>query len=408
MKRIISILLVIALIIAYGCVSAFAEEAVVAVRVFEDDNYETQTKNYSTLESALSASVSGDEVYLVGSTSLTQSATVPSGVILVIQNNSALSYSLTGNNSSGGVSAGSAYVTLTIPAGVTLTVNGTLLVAGNQQSTQPKSGCMTGDYGMISLSGTLNVYGKLYARGLIVDPGSGTGKVNAFSGSSVYQLFQISDWRGGTKASSAYSAGVFPFNLYEIKNIQADVDYYAGSRLYGQYYIYALFYGFKGNVSIIGSNGLLRCSSGKISTTYDSGTLTAEIDGSVQSGDISLSFLGTNYNSSGMVLPFGYNMDVVIDSGSILAITNNLKFLPGCTIINNGTMTVSTGKALYIYGTEYSTTYNFAGWDGNNGYASITGNTPSGLIYSSTGSGTPSTTIKEYIQSSGAVTVNFY
>ncbi|MFR0795713.1 MAG: hypothetical protein ACLSHG_04685 [Oscillospiraceae bacterium] len=51
--------------------------------------------------------------------------------------------------------------------------------------------------------------GSLYAWGFVV----GSGSVTAESGGTVWEWFQIDDFRGGT-ASGAMGNGVFPFSQY--------------------------------------------------------------------------------------------------------------------------------------------------------------------------------------------------
>lgn len=363
MHKIIAIILTFCMVMSCNAITALADDENGPI-YFPD--YEVY---FDTLEEALSLASSGDTIYVVGDYEMTSSATIDSGVTVKIATSATLNDTKDGNNYSGSVAPGSAFATLAIPSGVTLTVNGTLLVAGNQQSTQPKSGCLTGDYGAITLDGNIIVNGKLYARGMI----NGEGNVIANSGSSVYQLFQISDWRGGTGSFFSNYYSVFPFNLYEIKNIQTDVVYMYGSELIGQTYIYAGGSGYAPEVCIIGANGLLHLNSGYITTSYSSNTLTAIINGAVQTGDISLSISGTTYSSSGLILPFGYNMDVEISTNSTLTINNKIKLLPGCDIANNGNLVIPSSGALYVYNVaDYLPSYNFAGWGGT-ANATVTG-----------------------------------
>lgn len=73
--------------------------------------------------------------------------------------------------------------------------------------------------------------------------------------------------------------------------------------------------------------------------------------------------LDTTYSSSGKVLPFGYNIQVGVPSGSSLTITNQIKLLSGEIIQDDGTLTIESGVRLYVYNTEqYSRSFNFAGW----------------------------------------------
>lgn len=326
---------------------------------------------YSTLEAALTAAAANESVVLMADYELADSAAVPAGVTLVIPTSDEYDDVLTGNNANGEVVNGSAYVTLTVPEDVTLTVNGTLLVAGNQQSTNYNASCLTGDYGKIDVAGNLEVNGTLYARGEI----SGTGTVTANDGAKVYQMLQIRDWRGGTATMGAYGNDVFPFNVYEFDNITAKTVYMYGSSMEAHYYIYANSKGNEGDIVIIGNGGQLvfentaaGIESGSIVFTNTDGVTNVVLNGAVKTGDIAITIKQTIFgftlsytiDSSKTVCPFGYNMNVEIANGGTLMVNSNLKLLPGCTftVKEGGTLTVAENKTLYVYADGgYNTSY---------------------------------------------------
>lgn len=378
LKKVSSMFLVAAFM--FSVVPAYAAEPVGASEAESNDSIVAvipvpggDDLTYTTLEAAIADSLSGDVITLVADYTLAESVTIPAGVQLTIPTSSAMNDTTTGNNVSGAVQSGSAYVTLTVPADKTLTVNGTLLVAGNQQSTTRTSGCLTGNYGKIDLSGNLvvNNDGYLYARGEV----SGSGTVTANSGAEVYQPLKIYDWRGGNASLGAYGVSVFPFNLYEFNSITATTVYHNGSALFGQAFIYAGSRGNATNVPLIGADGQLSFDAatsvdeGNITISHSNGIATAVVNGAVKTGDIavSMSLLGFTFtiNSDGLVCPLGYNMDIVIADGSSLRVSNLLKILPGCdiTVEDGGSLTVDSGETLYLYGEgDYSNTYNFRTW----------------------------------------------
>ena len=205
LKKFTSVLMATLLVMSLTVMAASASEAVmdeetaVATVTYEMDGT-TYTDSYATLEEALENTYEGDTVKLVAQNyTMTSSATLPAGVTLIIPTAADANDTTTGNNVSGAVTSGTAYATLTVPENVSLTVNGTLLVAGNQQGSVPQTGCLTGNYGKMVVDGdvVLNSGSELHARGEV----SGAGTITAKSGSKVYQLFQINDWRGGTATS---------------------------------------------------------------------------------------------------------------------------------------------------------------------------------------------------------------
>jgi len=118
-----------------------------------------------------------------------------------------------------------AFRTLTIPDGVELIVEGDMSV--NSALGAPGSGDTghpTGKYGHVVLNGTnakITVKGSLTCYGFI----SGKGMVHAVSGASVYETFQLRDWRGGQSTYDWYDWGRRPLNSfvvneYYVQNIE--------------------------------------------------------------------------------------------------------------------------------------------------------------------------------------------
>ncbi len=425
-KTIVVFTLIIALFVSIGSFPVSAENQSSSFYNPDAEQY------YDTLTEAFADAYPGESVYLVNDYELTSSEEIPLGKSLVIPTSAALNDTTTGNNASGPVDDydHGYYKKLTVPYGMTLTVNGTLLVAGNQQSTQPQSGCLKGQYGQVNLEGEIVVNGSLYARGKIIT--GGFGKITANSGSSVYQLFQILDWRGGTETRNCYNAGVFPFNRFELNNIQVETDYMMGASLYGQYYIYASGTGKFGNVYIIGNNGLLNFDSSSVSTdkitfTWDGyESITATVHGPVSTGAITVSFQFLFWDipisSGSMELPFGYNMDVEVANGGTLTLTNKIKLLPDCTLTvdDGGIFNVTSNGKLYVYDrTNYYDSYNFQsvvlpyadaclnnyGTINNSG---VIASSDSGLSNIPCTSYNDTITIYEYEQNVGTQPVTFY
>ena len=96
----------------------------------------------------------------------------------------------------------SAYRTLTIGTDAHIYVDGAISVSSRQASTSgPATGNPSGAYGYIKMqegsSITINNGASLYAWGYI----SGSGVITAKNGSTVYECFQVADWRGGSATS---------------------------------------------------------------------------------------------------------------------------------------------------------------------------------------------------------------
>lgn len=378
-SKYVAAFVIVALLVSTCSMSAFAatNETVAVLRYTEDG--ETKYENYTSLNTALVDAASGDTVYVVGNAILATNGTVKTGVTLVVPTSENYEDDTTTGyaNVSGNGTTGEAYRTLTIESGATLTVNGTLLVAGNQQSTQPRSGFLTGAYGAINLQGSIVVNGTLYARGEIY----GNGTVTANNGGTVYQRFQIADWRSGTASRDSYQQyNVFPFNLYELGGISVTTVFENGSTLYGQAFIYASGTGETVTVYYIGDDGLLKfadenASADNITFTHNGDNTTINFNGDVATGDLkfSLRVLIFTYtiSSAGLECPFGYHTDIVANDGASVTINSKLVFLPGCdvTVKEGATLTINSGMELNFFaaGTYKDTFYlgNAATWNVN-------------------------------------------
>ena len=124
-----------------------------------------------------------------------------------------------------------AFRTLTIPSGATLTVNGAINVDGQVLS---NGSIPTGPYGLITLHRgsaiVLNDGGKLYCWGYI----NGDGVVSANANSAVYECFQLAGWRGGSDSLNMNNnrQKVFPVNQYYVQNVEARLEFNYGASEY--------------------------------------------------------------------------------------------------------------------------------------------------------------------------------
>ena len=150
--------------------------------------------------------------------------TISAKVTLVIPFDSTNAYYTTAPAYTTTASAPTAYRTLTVAPGASIAVDGAISVgAKHYTSSQAKNGNPTGAYGYIKMQEgsciTVKDGGVLYAWGYI----SGSGHITAESGASVYEYFQIADWRGGSATSgmNGKKEKVFPFSQYYVQNIEA-------------------------------------------------------------------------------------------------------------------------------------------------------------------------------------------
>lgn len=285
-------------------------------------------------------------------------------------------------------SSRSAFRTMTMAPGSSITVNGAISVGGKHTYQMGKQG-PSGPYGQIDMaegsSITLNNGANLYAWGYI----TGDGEITAASNSKVYEYFQLRDWRGGTATSDMNDneQKVFPISQYYVQNIESALTIQSGAQEFTYLTVHAKVAGTKSaKIDFIGganSKSLFKIANeGKLTKKYDPKTdrITYTTTGSASLESLNLSVAGYNFNSSAYVLPVNNNMTLEILSGRV-AVNCDAALLPGAqiTIAQGAELNVSSGKSLYVYDlTQWKKGYAYNSND--SGYAPV--------LYSPTKTGT--------------------
>ena len=287
---------------------------------------------------------------------LTEDCTIPEGVTLLVPHDAAKTLFTTAPTalSGGNVSnKNNEYKRLTLAEGVTLTVRGGLSVGGQHRSCAGSSaGYMTGNYGQVWLSAGSSIVvestGSLYAWGFV----SGEGTVTAKSGATVYEWYQITDFRGGT-ASIGMGNKVFPFSQYYVQNIESELvlEQGASEKVYA-----AVFASSRINYSMIpfvGDTGMFKIVSGSLTKRYDGATdrIIYTINGAAEINNLNLKLAGSSVSSKNYVLPLTNNMTVNLTEGSKLTVNQTAALLPGAqaNIAADAEMIISSGNSVYIY-----------------------------------------------------------
>ena len=306
-----------------------------------------------------------------------KNSTVPRGMTLLIPFDAANTVYTTAPEYVETAEAQSAYRTLTLKSGATITVNGTLSVSG-KHFTASTEYCSrpTGAYGHIKTEAgskiIINSNAKLYAWGYI----SGEGEVIANSGSTVYEYFQIADWRGGSVTSSLLGnkEKVFPFSQYFVQNIEASLILKGGA----DEYTYLSLTAGSGiakqtkstSIHFVGKSGaMFNMTDGSELTKYYSPSTDRThfiTKGNVSLKSISLTVSVNTVDSSKYVLPINNNVSLEIKSGTA-SICQDVALQPGVniTIDNGAEVKINKGYKLYVYDkAEWSESYV---WKSSNG-----------------------------------------
>lgn len=298
--------------------------------------------------------------------------TVKSGVTLLVPNDSnAPTITDAGSKSlyTTDTAKHTEYRRLTLPKGITLTVNGALVVGGQWHVPAGGQPMMADSYGLIMMQDGSHISvepsGKLYAWGYI----SGTlnqdrtqvaGGVTAKSGSTLYEIFQIQDFRGGSQTKDLLKK-VFPINQYYIQNIEVPLTVHSGATetVATAMYIATLKSTSATSLTLVGrSSGLFQLTDDKsnLLRTYNpkEDRVIYALNGNAAISSISLdmvvSFYTEKIDSADYYLPITSNMTINVESGNT-KIESDVALLPGVemNIAKNATTTVALGKTLFVY-----------------------------------------------------------
>ncbi len=379
---------------------------------------------YEGLEAAVAAvaSASNKTVVLMNNATLPAgNYTIPAGATLLIPMDAANTVYTNEPGCLETYTKPTAYRTLTMASGANLTVNGSLCVSGKQTAKMNYNGMPTGPVGFIQMSQdtaiTINGGGFLYAWGYI----TGSGSVTAESGATVYEDFQVADYRGGSATSgmSQNTQGVFPMSQYYLQNIEVPLTLKAGASEYA-YMSVTITNPIGGGLIINGSDvpivgnsdAMFKISSGYITKDYIEGTgrLKFTTHGDISMTSISMSMnltgiLSTNIKSANFNLPIGSHLTVEAIEGTV-RIDQDMALLPGSELIIQEGVAATLGEGVRIivydwddwggycgqYNKQYAQLAYVPGGNGNvgrerdalvevNGYVDAT----KGAVYTTTG-----------------------
>ena len=332
--------------------------------------FETGGQPFDDLDDAVSYAQANSQskITLATDGSIDGSYTIPAGITLLIPFDAVGTLYTTTPAYTTTAETQKAYKTLTMAAGSSITVNGGAISVGGKHFTSSNRECCkpTGAYGLIKMQEgsriTLNDHANLYAWGYI----TGDGSITANSGANVYEYYQVTDWRGGSKTGDMANnkQKVFPFTQYYVQNIEAALTLNAGANEYTYISVTASFVGTKSvTIPFVGSNGLFKLgANGQFTKRYipaqDRMVFTISGEAYLNSIAMSIEKIAT-FDSKDYVLPINNNVDIVITSGTT-TIEKDAALLPGVTVLiaKDAELKVASAASLYVYDdAEWSPNY---------------------------------------------------
>ena len=316
--------------------------------------FETGERMFADLGEAITYAQSKNQtkITLVGDGAISGNYTIPAGITLLIPFDAAGTLYTNAPAAIRTAPASKPFRTLTMSEGTSITVNGAISLGGRYYAAGgSEQGRSVGDYGYIKMADNSSITvkngGNLYAWGFI----SGSGSVLAESGATVYEFYQIADFRGGD-ASSSMGNGVFPFSQYFVQNIEVPLTLNAGANEQVYSGVYAMRSTYTTAINFIGDNGMFKLTSGSFTKDYDEKTdrLVFTVNGEAALNTLSLKLAGMSVDSASYVLPITNNITINIQSGNV-TINQTAALLAGVevNIAEGAGLTVAGGKNIYIY-----------------------------------------------------------
>ena len=326
--------------------------------------FETGGQRFDDLGDAVSYAQANSQskITLATDGSISGTYTIPAGITLLIPFDAAGTLYTDAPAAIRTTPASRPFRTLTMSEGASITVNGAISLGGRYfAAAGSQQGRPVGDYGYIKMADNSSITvkngGKLYAWGFI----SGSGSVLAESGATVYEFYQIADFRGGS-ASSGMGNGVFPFSQYFVQNIEVPLTLNAGANEQVYSGVYAMSSTFTTAINFIGDNGMFKVESGSFTKDYDEKTdrLVFTVNGEAALNTLSLKLASMSVNSASYVLPITNNITINIQSGNV-TINQDAALLAGVevNIAEGAGLTVANGKNIYFYDSDEWNSDNF-------------------------------------------------
>ncbi len=326
--------------------------------------FETGGQRFADLNEAVAYARANrqSKITLATDGSISGTYTIPAGITLLIPFDAAGTLYTDAPEAIRTTPASKPFRTLTMSEGTSITVNGAISLGGRYFAAGGgQQGRPVGDYGYIKMADNSSITvkngGNLYAWGFI----SGSGSVLAESGATVYEFYQIADFRGGS-ASSGMGHGVFPFSQYFVQNIEVPLTLNAGANEKVYSGVFAMSTTFTTAINFIGDNGMFKVESGSFTKDYDEKTdrLVFTVNGEAALNTLSLKLASMDVNSASYVLPITNNITINIQSGNV-TINQDAALLAGVevNIAEGAGLTVANGKNIYFYDSDEWNSDNF-------------------------------------------------
>ena len=265
---------------------------------------------------------------------------------------------------------GTAYRTLTLPAGVTLLVaeQATLIVNAKVVSSNLSvTGIVYGsNFGQLEVqkdaqvvvNGTFECIGFTY----------GEGSVTVNSGAYLYELFNMIAYKGGTNSSSLKNK-LFPLNQYTLTSLSCQTTFVSGSNYNAKAFVagkilWVMYQNADVQFASNGNGAFIQMNSEDASVVKriceKTGRTYFDCYGDVIFNNITMSLGGIlDFDTAGLPVPVPGHFSITVHGNASMAKETQIKLLPGAQL------TVEKGATLTVEGSDSSDKGGLSSYDGN-------------------------------------------
>ena len=275
------------------------------------------------------------------------------------------------------ISGGYIQSVMTIPEGVTLEINGEMIIGGYIYST----GGFTNSHAVVMNEGTIivNAGTTLTTMGYL----KGTGQVIVNQDATLTDIFKIYDWPGGANAMGLNNKKIFPFNCYTFHNVSCETKIYQGAtyKAWAQLYM-SNDWATAQYITLVGAGGLFELIDGYVIKNVEDTTKVTNINSSITTSnqditqrdilDIYGSFKDNSVSVTAKVLitatittntdlamPIGFTR-ITLKEGTGTLTKNSYKFLPGSDLVicEGAELILNDGVKVMLYD-DYPDDYSY-------------------------------------------------
>ena len=326
-----------------------------------------------TIEDALAKAVSGNTVIVTANTAFVSADTlsllngvysaegghytVKAGVTLLVPYDTGYSENTKDCDVNYEAVGATPFATLTVSSGVSLSVNGKLIVNAKIVQRSGVTSTVKGNlYGAMNVCADASITltsGSVYES---IGFSYGEGTIYTQKEANVYELFNMVGYKGGT-ISNGIKGTVFPLNQYGMTSISCKLEIVYGANYYAKAFTAALSNSAKVDADVLfvsdSSSAFLQVMSekGKICKWIDEsiGAIYFETDGDVQFNNMAVEFSRYALDTTGREIPIPGNFKFIVNSGTVTIPADiRIKLLPGMSL------TIKEGAGIEVYGRLYS------------------------------------------------------